>query len=44
MILHHLEGLTLAGVARRMGRSEDSVEKLWARALIRLREVLGGAA
>jgi RNA polymerase sigma-70 factor (ECF subfamily) len=40
MVLHHLEGLCLAEVARRMGRSPDSVEKLWARALIQLRKLL----
>jgi RNA polymerase sigma-70 factor, ECF subfamily len=43
MILHHLEGLSLVEVARRIGRSGDSVEKLWARALIRLRATLGGS-
>ncbi len=42
IVLHHLEGLTLAEAARRMGRSEDSVEKLWARALLQLRRSLGG--
>jgi RNA polymerase sigma-70 factor (ECF subfamily) len=42
MILHHLEGLSLSQVARRMGRTPDSVEKLWARALIQLRRLLGG--
>jgi RNA polymerase sigma-70 factor (ECF subfamily) len=44
MILHHLEGLSLAEAARRLGRSQDSVEKLWARALLRLRAVLGGSS
>ena len=43
MILHHLEGLTFPDVARRMGRTVNSVEKLWARGLVRLRELLGGA-
>jgi RNA polymerase sigma-70 factor (ECF subfamily) len=42
IILHHLEGLTFPEVARRMGRTADSVEKLWARGLARLREALGG--
>jgi RNA polymerase sigma-70 factor (ECF subfamily) len=42
IILHHLEGLTIPDVARRMGRTADSVEKLWARGLARLREALGG--
>jgi RNA polymerase sigma-70 factor (ECF subfamily) len=41
IILRHLEGLTFPEVARRMGRSLDSVEKLWVRALPRLRRVLG---
>lgn len=42
LILRHLEGLTFPEVARRMGRSLDSVDKLWARALARLRRSLGG--
>ena len=41
IILRHLEGLTFPDVARRMERTEDSVEKLWVRALARLREALG---
>lgn len=40
IVLRHLEGLTFPEVARRMERSEDSVKKLWARALARLRRVL----
>jgi RNA polymerase sigma-70 factor (ECF subfamily) len=43
IVLRHLEGLTFPEVARRMGRSVDSVEKLWLRALGRLRQALGGA-
>ena len=42
IILHHIEGISLSQVAQRMGRTPDSVEKLWARAVIRLRRVLGG--
>lgn len=42
LILRHLEGLTFPEVARRMGRSLDSVAKLWPRALARLRQALGG--
>jgi RNA polymerase sigma-70 factor (ECF subfamily) len=42
LILRHLEGLTFPDVARRMGRSLDSVEKLWMRGLVRLRQVMGG--
>jgi RNA polymerase sigma-70 factor (ECF subfamily) len=41
IILRHLEGLTFPEVAKRMGRSLDSVEKLWVRALPRLRRALG---
>jgi RNA polymerase sigma-70 factor (ECF subfamily) len=45
IILRQLEGLTFPQVARRMGRTEDSVKNLWARGLARLRrslEVLDG--
>ena len=41
IILRHLEGLSFPEVAARMGRSLDSVEKLWVRALPRLRRALG---
>ena len=41
IILRHLEALTFPEVARRMSRSVDSVEKLWLRALLRLRQVFG---
>ncbi len=44
IILRHLEGLPFAEVARQMGRSVDSVEKLWVRALARLRKALGDLA
>ncbi|QDV37113.1 ECF RNA polymerase sigma-E factor [Tautonia plasticadhaerens] len=37
IVLRHLEGLSFPEIARRMDRSEDSVKKLWARALARLR-------
>jgi RNA polymerase sigma-70 factor, ECF subfamily len=40
IILRQLEGLSFPEVARRMGRSLDSVKKLWMRALTRLRHVL----
>lgn len=43
IILRHLEGLSFAEVSQRMGRSEDSVQKLWVRALANLRRSLGGA-
>jgi RNA polymerase sigma-70 factor (ECF subfamily) len=40
LVLRHLQGLTFPEVAARMGRSLDSVEKLWVRALPRLRRAL----
>jgi RNA polymerase sigma-70 factor (ECF subfamily) len=40
IVLRHLEELPFAEVARRMGRSEDAVQKLWVRALARLRKAL----
>lgn len=39
IVLRHLEGLTFPEVARRMDRTLDSVEKLWLRALARLRRI-----
>ena len=36
--LRHLEGLTFPQVAERMGKTVDSVEKLWIRALAQLRK------
>jgi RNA polymerase sigma-70 factor, ECF subfamily len=41
LILRHLEGLSFPEVAMRMGRTLSSVDKLWVRALARLRRVLG---
>jgi RNA polymerase sigma-70 factor (ECF subfamily) len=41
IVLRHLEGLTFPEVARRLERSQDSVEKLWLRGLARLRQELG---
>jgi RNA polymerase sigma-70 factor, ECF subfamily len=41
LVLRHLECLSFAEVSRRMGRSVDSVEKLWVRGLARLRQVMG---
>jgi RNA polymerase sigma-70 factor (ECF subfamily) len=43
IVLRHLEGLTFPDVARRMERSQDSVEKLWLRGLARLRQEFGEA-
>jgi RNA polymerase sigma-70 factor (ECF subfamily) len=44
IILRHLENLSFADVARRMGRTEDSVQKLWVRALANLRRWLEGVS
>jgi hypothetical protein len=44
VILRHLEGFPFLEVAQRMGRTVDSVKKLWARALAQLREFLGEVA
>jgi RNA polymerase sigma-70 factor, ECF subfamily len=41
ILLRHLEALPFAEVAKRMGRTVDSVEKLWMRALAKLREAVG---
>ncbi len=40
IILRHLEGLSLADVAAHMGRSVDSIKKLWVRGIARLRGIL----
>jgi RNA polymerase sigma-70 factor (ECF subfamily) len=40
VILRNFEGLSFAEIASRMDRSVDSVQKLWVRALARLREAL----
>jgi RNA polymerase sigma-70 factor (ECF subfamily) len=41
ILLRHVEGLSFPEMSRRMGRTEDSVKKLWARGLARLRLSLG---
>ena len=41
IILHHLEALPFPEVARRLGRTLDSVKNVWARALAHLRRSLG---
>jgi RNA polymerase sigma-70 factor, ECF subfamily len=41
LVFRHFEGLSFPEVARRMGRSLDSVKNVWARALARLRRVMG---
>jgi len=40
VVLRNFEELTFPEVARRMERSEDSVQKLWVRALVGLRQVM----
>jgi RNA polymerase sigma-70 factor (ECF subfamily) len=42
LVLRHLEGLSFPEVARRMGRTVDSVKKRWPRALVRLRALFEG--
>jgi RNA polymerase sigma-70 factor (ECF subfamily) len=44
LILRHLEGLSFPEVARRLGRTVDSVKKQWPRALASLRRLLEGGA
>jgi RNA polymerase sigma-70 factor (ECF subfamily) len=41
LVLHYLEGMSLPEVARRLGRTVDSVRNLWLRALGQLRRVTG---
>lgn len=43
IVLRHFEELSFPEVARRMERSVDSVQKVWVRALARLRQFLGDA-
>ncbi|MFG0290904.1 MAG: sigma-70 family RNA polymerase sigma factor [Rhodopirellula sp. JB044] len=40
IVLRHVEGLPFAEVAREMGRSVDSVEKLWVRGLAKLKSTM----
>lgn len=40
VVLHHLEGLSVDEVAQRMNRSPSGVRKLWARALVKLRQAI----
>jgi len=42
LVLRHLEGLSFPEVAKRMGRTVDSVKKRWPRALVRLRQAFEG--
>lgn len=41
IVLRQVEGLPFGEVSRRLGRTEDSVQKLWVRALVALRKALG---
>lgn len=40
IVLHHIEGMPIGSVAQRMGRSYDSVRKLWVRAMLKLRPLM----
>jgi RNA polymerase sigma-70 factor (ECF subfamily) len=42
LVLRHLEERSFPEIARHMERTVDSVKNLWARALARLRQTLGG--
>jgi RNA polymerase sigma-70 factor, ECF subfamily len=42
IVLRQLEGCSFPEVAERMGRTVDSVKKLWVRGLTRLRQAIGG--
>jgi RNA polymerase sigma-70 factor (ECF subfamily) len=44
IILHHLEGHTIADVARQMNRSPEATNSLLARALIKLRSLMKGTS
>ncbi|MBI3411970.1 MAG: sigma-70 family RNA polymerase sigma factor [Planctomycetes bacterium] len=44
IVLRQLEGLSFQNAAERMGRSVDSVQKLWVRALDRLRQEMADYA
>ena len=40
IILRHLQGLTFVQIADRLGQSANSIQKVWARALVKLHELL----
>jgi RNA polymerase sigma-70 factor (ECF subfamily) len=44
LVQRHIEGRTFPQIAEAMQRSLDSVEKLWARGLVKLRRQLGSSA
>lgn len=41
VVLRHMDGLPFSKVAETMGRTVNSVEKLWLRALVKLKEAMG---
>lgn len=43
ILFRNLDGMTFPDIARRMGKTQDSVEKLWLRGLARLRRAFGEA-
>lgn len=43
IVLRHLEELTFPEIARQLGRTVDSVQKVWVRALAKLRSLMGDA-
>jgi RNA polymerase sigma-70 factor (ECF subfamily) len=43
IVLRHLQGLRFPEIGERLGKSVDSVQKLWLRGLARLRQVFGEA-
>ncbi len=43
IVLRHVEGLPFTEIAKAMGRSVDSVEKLWVRGLAKLKTTMGEA-
>ena len=44
IVLRHLEGHPVSEVARLMGRTDDSIQKLWVRALASLRTAMEGVS
>ena len=42
IMARHLEGMTLHEIALRMGKNREAVAKIWARGLVRLRQILMG--
>ena len=40
LVLREMEGMSLRQVAQRMGRTENAVQKLWARAVVQMRRLM----